>query len=197
MKKLIIIAGSIALFGCGTPKPGTYEAFKAQKEETKKEMTKTLDAAPAWFLKPPVDNYALYEKATAKSHDMQMAVIKATALARAQLALSIEGEINANIKLFMDEVGQDPTISNMNSVTTSQDVLLAKLHGVQQEDCKIMIEDTHYVAYILIKYPLGEMNRVLIEKIKSNSVLESRLRASKSFNELEKKVDNARRNATQ
>jgi hypothetical protein len=97
----------------------------------------------------------------------------------------------------MDEAGQDPTISNMNSVTTSQDVLLAKLHGVQQEDCKIIIEDTHYVAYILIKYPLGEMNRVLIEKIKSNSVMESKLRASKSFNELEKKVETARRNANQ
>jgi hypothetical protein len=41
------------------------------------------------------------------------------------------------------------------------------------------------------------MNRVLIEKIKSNSVMESKLRASKSFNELEKKVETARRNAKQ
>jgi hypothetical protein len=52
-----------------------------------------------------------------------------------------------------------------------------------------MVEDEKYVAYVLIKYPVGEMNKFLMDRIQKDNALKARLRASKSFKDLEKKVE--------
>ena len=188
--KTLLLLSVLVLAACSSVKPGSLEALKAEKEETKKEMAKTLDNTPKWYLTPPKDNTAVYEKAVARSRDMQMAVNKAHMLARAQLAIAIQGEINATMRLFMDEVGYNPDVSNNASIVTSQDALLVELPGVEQEDAKLLLEGDRYVAYVLIKYPVGEMNKVMVDRIHQNNALTAKLRASKAFTELERKVEN-------
>ena len=188
--KTLLLLSLLVLAACSSVKPGSFEALKAEKEETKKEMAKTLDNTPKWYLTPPKDNTAVYEKAVARSRDMQMAVNKAHMLARAQLAIAIQGEINATMRLFMDEVGYNPDVSNNASIVTSQDTLLVELPGVEQEDAKLLLEGDRYVAYVLIKYPVGEMNKVMVDRIHQNNALTAKLRASKAFTELERKVEN-------
>lgn len=188
--KALILLSIFVLAACSSVKPGSLEALKAEKEEIKKEMAKTLDNTPKWYLTPPKDNTAVYEKAVARSRDMQMAVNKAHMLARAQLAIAIQGEINATMRLFMDEVGYNPDVSNNTSIVTSQDALLVELPGVEQEDAKLMLEGDRYVVYVLIKYPVGEMNKVMVDRIHQNNALTAKLRASKAFTELERKVEN-------
>jgi hypothetical protein len=188
--KTLLLLSVLVLAACSSVKPGSLEAIKAEKEEIKKEMAKTLDNTPKWYLTPPKDNTAVYEKAVARSRDMQMAVNKAHMLARAQLAIAIQGEINATMRLFMDEVGYNPDVSNNASIVTSQDALLVELPGVEQEDAKLLLEGDRYVAYVLIKYPVGEMNKVMVDRIHQNNALTAKLRASKAFTELERKVEN-------
>jgi len=188
--KALLLLSLLVLAACSSVKPGSLEALKAEKEETKKEMAKTLDNTPKWYLTPPKDNTAVYEKAVARSRDMQMAVNKAHMLARAQLAIAIQGEINATMRLFMDEVGYNPDVSNNTSIVTSQDALLVELPGVEQEDAKLLLEGDRYVVYVLIKYPVGEMNKVMVDRIHQNNALTAKLRASKAFTELERKVEN-------
>ena len=174
------------MVGCSSPKPGSYEAMKEERLEVKKEMVKTLEAAPSWYTKPPKATDILYEKASAKSGDMQMAINKATTLARAQLALSIQNEINATMKLYADDLGQEA------SVVTSQDAILANLTGVQEEDTKIVIEGDKYVAYVLIRYPIGEFNKLLTQKLSTHANAKTKFRAKKAFDELDAKVEEAR-----
>jgi len=188
--KTLLLLSILVLAACSSVKPGSLEAIKAEKEEIKKEMAKTLDNTPKWYLTPPKDNTAVYEKAVARSRDMQMAVNKAHMLARAQLAIAIQGEINATMRLFMDEVGYNPDVSNNASIVTSQDALLVELPGVEQEDAKLLLEGDRYVAYVLIKYPVGEMNKIMVDRIHQNNALTAKLRASKAFTELERKVEN-------
>jgi len=188
--KTLLLLSVLILAACSSVKPGSLEAIKAEKEEIKKEMAKTLDNTPKWYLTPPKDNTAVYEKAVARSRDMQMAVNKAHMLARAQLAIAIQGEINATMRLFMDEVGYNPDVSNNASIVTSQDALLVELPGVEQEDAKLLLEGDRYVAYVLIKYPVGEMNKIMVDRIHQNNALTAKLRASKAFTELERKVEN-------
>ena len=188
--KTLLLLSILVLAACSSVKPGSLEAIKAEKEEIKKEMAKTLDNTPKWYLTPPKDNTAVYEKAVARSRDMQMAVNKAHMLARAQLAVAIQGEINATMRLFMDEVGYNPDVSNNASIVTSQDALLVELPGVEQEDAKLLLEGDRYVAYVLIKYPVGEMNKIMVDRIHQNNALTAKLRASKAFTELERKVEN-------
>jgi len=184
--EILKVAGCFFLFGCNSPKPGSYEAMKEERVEVRKEMAKTLEAAPDWYTKPPKSNDILYEKASAKSQDMQMAINKATILARAQLALSIQNEINATMKLYADDNGQEA------SVVTSQDAILANLTGVQEEDSKIVQEGDKYVAYVLLRYPIGEFNRLLTQKINTNTKLKTKIQAKKAFEDLERKIEEAR-----
>jgi len=188
MRNLTIIAAMLAMVGCSTPSPGSREAVH-------KEMVKSVDNMPSWYTKPPKDPEALYDRASARSRDMQMAINKALMLARAQMAVTIDGEINSTMKLFMDEIGpsRSADVSNQASVTTYQDALLVKLSGLQQEDAKILVEGDQYVAYVLIKYPIGEMNKMLMDRVHQNNALAAKLRASASFKELERKVEEARK----
>jgi hypothetical protein len=186
--KLITLISLLILAGCSST-PKTFETKAEQKEATKKEMAKTLDEAPKWFTKPPREADAMFEKAVSKSRDMQMAINKANMLARAQLALAVQGEINANMRVFVNEIGQTQDVLQDASLVTSQDALLTDLNGVEQEDIKLLLEGDRYVAYVLIKYPVGEMNKVMVDRIHQNNLLTSKLKGSKAFADLERKVE--------
>ena len=56
--KALILLSIFVLAACSSVKPGSLEALKAEKEEIKKEMAKTLDNTPKWYLTPPKDNTA-------------------------------------------------------------------------------------------------------------------------------------------
>jgi cell division FtsZ-interacting protein ZapD len=49
-----------------------------------------------------------------------------------------------------------------------------------------------YRAYALVQYPLGQANRMLLDQIRKNARLETKVQASKAYQELEKDVRDAR-----
>jgi hypothetical protein len=49
-----------------------------------------------------------------------------------------------------------------------------------------------YRTFVLIEYPLGEANQVLVEGVKSNQRVHAKLRASKAFAALEDEIVAAR-----
>jgi hypothetical protein len=179
MKKLIALLCLIALFGCSVFKT----EIQSGKEEIKKEVAKQIDQIPDWYLKPPKDKDALYEKAAAKSRDLQMAVNKATMLAKAQLAMTIQGEVNSIMKLFVDEGG-----SNNVSVATTQEAILMKMGGVEEEKSLILQEGDKYVAYVLLKYPLGDMNRLVVDQIRRDDASNFKVRSDEAYDEIERKI---------
>jgi len=193
MKKIIAFICVLTLVGCSTFKSKT--AVEVEKEEVKKEVAKQIDKIPEWYIKPPKDKDALYEKAVAKSRDMQMAMNKATMLARAQLAVVIQGEVNAITRLFMDENGDTSSarVSNHASVATSQEAILVRMNGAQQENAQILQEGDKYVAYVLIMYPIGEMNRLLVEQIRQTDAMNSKVRADEAYDEIERKIQERRK----
>jgi hypothetical protein len=44
----------------------------------------------------------------------------------------------------------------------------------------------------LLQYPLGKANKVLVDQVKKNRVLEGKLRATKVFKDLEEEIKRAR-----
>jgi len=186
MKKLLALICLITLVGCSIFKTEAQSA----KEDIKKEIAKQIDQIPDWYLKPPKDADALYEKAAAKSRDVQMAVAKATMLARAQLAVTIQGEVNSIMKLFMEENG--PTngaqVSNNVSIATVQEAIKMRMSGVQEEKTQIFQEGDKYVAYVLLKYPLGDMNKLVVDQIRQDDAANSRARSDEAYDEIERKI---------
>ena len=98
------------------------------------------------------------------------------------------------MKEFLTEIGQgeDTEVLTEAERVTSNLITEVNVSGYSQADAKILAQGNRYRAYVLLKYPIGKANRILIDQVKKNRVLEVKLRASKAFKELEEEIKRAR-----
>ena len=64
--------------------------------------------------------------------------------------------------------------------------------GYILEKSEVVQEGNRYRAYVLLRYPLGENNKVIVAQVKKNAVLDGKLRASKAFEELEREIESVK-----
>ncbi len=194
---LIIVSAMtlLLLAGCSSPKPGSPQALAVEKEAIEKKIDKNLKAMPEWYAKTPLDNNILFASATETSRNMQMSMEKASIKARAELALTVGGRISTMMKAYAEEAGvsNDPDVNQIVSTVTSQEAINVNLSGVQRADAQINREGDSYRAYVLIRYPLGELNKIAVEQVRQSTVLNAKFRASKAFEDLERKVEEAKK----
>ena len=196
---LSCVSLSLIFTGCTTPKPGSPEAMAeavvVEKKIAEKEIEKNLKTMPEWYVKTPQDVNILYAAATETSKNMQMAIDKASIKARAELAITVGGRISTMLKLYAEEVGvnNDPEVSQQVSSVTAQEAINVNLSGVQRANAQVSKEGVSYRAYVLVRYPLGELNKVAVEQVRHSNVLNAKLRASKAFEDLERKVEEAKK----
>ena len=198
---MLVIASAMTLLllaGCSSPKPGSPQALAVEKEATEKKIDKNLKAMPEWYAKTPLDNNILFASATETSRNMQMSMEKASIKARAELALTVGGRVSTMMKAYAEEAGvsNDPDVNQIVSTVTSQEAINVNLSGVQRADAQINREGDSYRAYVLIRYPLGELNKIAVEQVRQSTVLNAKFRASKAFEDLERKVEEAKKRET-
>ena len=198
---MLVITSAMTLLllaGCSSPKPGSPQALAVEKEATEKKIDKNLKAMPEWYAKTPLDNNILFASATETSRNMQMSMEKASIKARAELALTVGGRVSTMMKAYAEEAGvsNDPDVNQIVSTVTSQEAINVNLSGVQRADAQINREGDSYRAYVLIRYPLGELNKIAVEQVRQSTVLNAKFRASKAFEDLERKVEEAKKRET-
>jgi len=201
MLSAILFIGLIGgLGGCATPEPGSPVAValeQAEKEEDKADATEqTVDELPDWFLNMPPDAHSIFARGTATSPDLQLAMDKAVLSAKRSLADSIKSRISSSMDVFVTEVGQGADIDLITEVERVTKNLFTEVNvvGYSQVEAKVIAQGTNYRAYILLQYPHGDANRILIDQVKNSQVLEAKLRKSKAFKELEEEIEAARDN---
>lgn len=195
---LLLVTAAIAA-GCSTPKIGTPEYVEYQERERIKSMTKlaeqTLDKAPDWFIKPPVDAKAVYAAATDYSNDLQFAIDKATLSAKVGLAAQINSKVSSKMKEFAHEsgFGTDAQINREIERVSSETVTEVSLSGYSNPRREIFQQGTGFRAYVLLRYPIGEANRLAVQQTKKSNLLDAKIRASKAFQELEADIAKAKK----
>jgi len=144
---------------------------------------------PEWFLNVPKDPNYFYAAKTDKSQDLQLALDKATASARAEIAKQVEAHVKTLEKKFNEEVG------NLNNPEVSQHfssvikiIASTTLTGSRVIKRQVCEKENGYQAYVLLEYPLGAANKALVEQIRKDKILYDRYRASKGYDELDKEV---------
>jgi hypothetical protein len=194
---LCLIVLSIA--ACAGPKPGTPEFVQKKEEEQQKETIKavgqTVAKAPIWYTQPPSDANAIYVAASETSSDMQLAMDVAVLSAKRALAGQLGDRISSKMTDFASQtgVGGDvQVVKEIERVTKSvaTDVNVA---GYVRERSEIMQEGTKYRAFVLLRYPVGESNKVIADQVKKSAVLDAKVRASKAFQELEQEIEAAKK----
>ena len=132
-------------------------------------MTKNgvIDKTPKWYVKYPHTTRKHYqEAASAVSPDLELAVKKATLLAKAKLADRINGEMNNRTTIKKDEAG---TNESMTVTGQAQDIIVNMINDTlvrHYEVDKQVIYTTKnksYRVYIMVKLGRDHVDAIVSE----------------------------------
>lgn len=168
--KLVIGATALSLFlaACGS----THTIKQEATFESDGVVKQVLNEVPQWYIDAEVKkglitnrdaDQFIYGVGTSVSPDLQLAINKATMVAKADLADQINGELNARSEQFITELGQEgnkqvasrveETIVNVISATT--------VVGYDEFAKDIFITaDQNYRVYVGLKWGYNENNKL-------------------------------------
>lgn len=196
----ILIAAGVLTACSSTPKPGTPEAVakveEKRQEQAVKATVKAVSDIPEWFIDTPCDHERMVcGVATASSTDLQLALDKAVIDAKYSVADKLKGLMSGKLKRFVEEAGgaKDPQLHQETSKVISNLFVDVNTAGYRVSKKKVLSEGTSYRAFVLIEFPVGEANRVLIDETRKNQAVEARVRASKAFADLEAEIQAQRK----
>lgn len=187
-----------ALAGCAGPQPGTPSFVAMQEEDRQKAAVKAAEQSvsktPSWYIQPPVDANAIYAAGTETSLDMQMSMDMAVLSAKRALASQINNRLSSKMKDFAMQVGagDDVQVTKEIERVTTNVITEVNLAGFTREKSELIPQGKGYRTYVLLRYPLGESNRMIVDQMKKSAVLEAKMRASDAFQELEREIEAAK-----
>ena len=168
--KLVIGATALSLFlaACGS----THTIKQEATFESDGVVKQVLNEVPQWYIDAEVKkglitnrdaDQFIYGVGTSVSPDLQLAINKATMVAKADLADQINGELNARSEQFITELGQEgnkqvaprveESIVNTISATT--------VVGYDEFAKDIFITaDQNYRVYVGLKWGYNENNKL-------------------------------------
>lgn len=178
--KLITVSSIALVTGCSSSQPAQQPSAKQVN----------LNDIPQWYNENPSNNDYFFATSTERSEDLQTATNKAAAGARAEIARMAENHVNTQQKKFTEEVGStnDSKLEQLFA-ETSTIIASQSLVGSTIDKKYITREGNGFRSYVLVKYPVGKVNAELLTKLKSQEYANTRLRATKSFDELEQNVE--------
>jgi hypothetical protein len=141
---------------------------------------------PDWYASVPVDAHYLLAARTAVSQDMQLALDKAVTDGRAEIGRQTEVKVQGLQKRFDEEVGLNSDAKLMSQFTqANKTVVSTSLSGSRVRSQELCQDGAMWRAYVLVEYPIGAANEALVQQIRKNNELMTRLRSSQAFKELE------------
>ena len=162
------------IFGCGGPRS---------------LQSGDVGDMPDWYNEKPQDANYFYATATATSQDLQLSVDKAATGARAEIGRMVETKAQGLQKRFDEEtgIGKDAQLLQMFTQATKL-IVNTSLSGSQIAKQQQFQDGDIWRAYVLMQYPVGAANAALLQQIKKNEQLYTRVRASQVFKELDDEV---------
>ena len=158
----------------------------------KSDMTKNgvINKTPKWYVKYPHTTRKHYQEAASSvSPDLELAVKKATLLAKAKLADRINGEMNNRTTITKNEAG---TNEDLNVTAGSQDVIvnviqntLARGYEVTKQEM-FLTKTKSYRVYIMIEVSKKEVEEIINQVNKRRVALID----TKSINDQAKEILN-------
>ena len=153
-KIFLILFASLLLANCST--------YKIKPDMSKNGV---VNKTPDWYVEYKHETWTKYqEAATAVSPDMELAVKKATLLAKAKLVDRINGEVNNRTTINKNEAG---TNESLTVTAGSQDIVvniikdtLARGYEVTKQEI-FMTNHKSYRAYIMIELSKKEVEAII------------------------------------
>jgi len=165
MMKIILIAlMSLTLANCSS----TYKV----KQEANMKDNRLLNEVPQWYIDASIDEGILFDRDAEKyiysvgqgtSPDLQLAIEKATLIAKAALADQLTGEMNKRTELYTTEVGSNNDKEVASKIESTIVNVIAKTMVQGYETWEKAVYETpvgQYRVYVGLKMGVGDANRL-------------------------------------
>ena len=187
------VAIAIGLSACQTNK----ESIMGRPEVVYKYSTvnQQIEKIPEWYLKIPSADETIYSSGSAKAPDLQLAVDIAIMNAKTTLADRINGKLDSMTKSFVAKIGSDDLdTSVLNEIEkTSKNVIASvDVAGYVVDKSDITQEGTQYRAYVLLAYNSEEATKIMMNRMKRDRMIYSRIRSTEAWKELEDEVNKSK-----
>ena len=188
-----VVAFAIGLGACQTNK----ESITANPQIVYQTNTvsQQVEQIPEWYLNIPSADDTIYSSGSAKAPDLQLAVDIAIMNAKTTLADRINGKLDSMTKSFVAKIGSDDLdTSVLNEIEkTSKNVIASvDVAGYIIDKSDVTQEGTQYRAYVLLAYNSEEATKVLMNRMKRDKMIYSRIRSTEAWKELEDEVNKSK-----
>ena len=188
-----VVAIAIGLGACQTNK----ESITANPQIVYQTNTvsKQIEQIPEWYLNIPSADDTIYSSGSAKAPDLQLAVDIAIMNAKTTLADRINGKLDSMTKSFVAKIGStdlDTSVLNEIEKTSKNVIASVDVAGYIIDKSDVTQEGTQYRAYVLLAYNNEEATKVLMNRMKRDRMIYSRIRSTEAWKELEEEVNKSK-----
>ena len=186
------IALAVGLNACANKDDVALQPEVVYKTE---KVATQIDTIPEWYMTMPESDDTIFSSGTATAPDMQLAVDIAIMNAKTTLADRINGKLDSMTKSFVAKIGSDDLdTSVLNEIEkTSKNVIASvDVAGYNIGEMDITQDGVQYRAYVLLAYNNEEATKVLMNRLKKDRMIYSRLRSTEAWKELEKEVNKSK-----
>ena len=188
-----VVAIAIGLGACQTNK----ESITANPQIVYQTNTvsKQIEQIPEWYLNIPSGDDTIYSSGSARAPDLQLAVDIAVMNAKTTLADRINGKLDSMTKSFVAKIGSndlDTSVLNEIEKVSKNVIASVDVAGYIIDKSDVTQEGTQYRAYVLLAYNNEEATKVLMNRMKRDKMIYSRIRSTEAWKELENEVDKSK-----
>ena len=188
-----VVAIAIGLSACQTNK----ESITANPQIVYQTNTvsQQIEQIPEWYLNIPSADDTIYSSGSAKAPDLQLAVDIAIMNAKTTLADRINGKLDSMTKSFVAKIGSndlDTSVLTEIEKTSKNVIASVDVAGYVVDKSDITQEGTQYRAFVLIAYNNEEATKIMMNRMKRDKMIYSRIRSTEAWKELEDEVNKSK-----
>jgi hypothetical protein len=192
MIKYGVVSASALLIGLGACTNKDAPIIESNTIEYKTEQVQTaVSVVPDWFKKMPEHDRNIYSAGTATAPDIQLAIDVATLNAKTVLADRINGKLDSMTKSFVAKIGQsdiDTSVLTEIETVTKNVIASVDVAGYSQVKLDVLPAGTQYRAFVLLEYSDIEATKIMMNRLRKDRMIYSRIRSTKAWEELEREV---------
>ena len=183
---------ALTLGACGAKQPKSLVQTPEIKYKTAK-VKAAVALIPKWYSKMPEEKDAIFTVGSATAPDLQLAVDIATLNGKVVLADRINGKLKAMTKSWIAKFGQsDVDARVMTEIEKVAKNVIANVDvaGYNPVETEVFAAGTQYRAFVLLKYSDKEASKIILNRLRKDRMIFSRLRSTEAWKELENEVNN-------
>jgi len=181
---------ALVLTGCASEPKSLVDTPEIRYKTAK--VNAAISVVPDWYKKMPEKKGSIFTVGAATAPDLQFAVDIATLNAKVVLADRINGKLKAMTKSWMAKFGNsDLDASVMTEIEKVAKNVIANVDvaGYNPIEVDVFPAGTQYRAFVLLEYSDKEAAKVILNRMRKDRMVYSRLRSTEAWKELEREVE--------